>query len=155
MDDSNTDEAKWECMTCPEGASCQKFTSKKANTTIPKFGWSACTATTDTARYDKCLFAGACLGARNDKLIGKFAANSTDNLENVIFLNDDHGNDEKAKLKDLIKKNNGQNDPALWCSDLVGSIEKDLNKTCIVGWYVRIALFFGKTFFRFFHISNC
>jgi len=133
---NNTDEneLKWTCIPCPEGASCQQYSTVASNTILPKFGWSKCNADKDTIPFDKCLFSGACLGAKNTNLIGRFNASiQNGSLPNHMFKNSEHGKKEYAKLKDLLKKNNYEQDPALWCSDLVGSVKKDINKTCIVG----------------------
>ena len=88
---------EWECVPCPDGASCDALT--------PWFGVNALfgyyrvpilsnnlTESENPANFERCLFAGACLGARNTDFAKQFFK-TTDATHDYALYNMDMKND--------------------------------------------------------------
>ena len=68
LNNTSTSPEDWECVECPFGASCVGDINWDG--VYAKFGWSRCH--NNDVVFERCTFAGACLGGINPALIGKY-----------------------------------------------------------------------------------
>jgi hypothetical protein len=66
------DPTQWRCRECPRGADCAGLPTSR--TLMALFGHARCGGPNSMMMFERCLFAGACLGGPNPALQGKFLA---------------------------------------------------------------------------------
>ena len=77
LNDTSTDPNDWDCVECPDGASCAGNINWEG--VQAKFGWSRCH--NNNAAFERCTFPAACLGGTNPALVGKYFLDDTKKID--------------------------------------------------------------------------